>query len=277
MPDDLSDRVRAWLASEGYPFELRVGRAFRDAGWDVFHAHHYVDLETEKLREIDVHAAFGPYVGDVKDGGMVGIHLVCECKVSQSKPWVVFTSRHGDHDLGFSSHLTVGDASCRALDRGILDTHGKLASLIVGPRIGHAVTKAFAESRSGDPVGAFSAMLSAISAARSLTTQHYSAMKRRTSAWLSIYLPVVILLGQLFEYYLDDAGNEILLKCGRANVMTYPSAADLSPVIVQIVTADALAEFAATAYRDAVLIAKAIRPKAMEIWASHWDYGRGVE
>ena len=114
MTSELSDRLRAWLATEGYPFELRVGRAFRDAGWDVFHAHHYLDPETDKLREIDVHAAFGPYVGDEKGPGMVGIHLVCECKVSQAKPWIVFTSRHGDErtTAGTPSHRRRCFVSC---------------------------------------------------------------------------------------------------------------------------------------------------------------------
>ena len=271
---DLRERVRAWLANEGYPFELRVGRAFRDAGWDVFPAHHYVDVETDKLREIDVHAAFGPYVGGAKDGGMVSVHLVCECKVSQGKPWVVFTSQHHHGDPGFSAHQTVGEASRRALDRGILDTQGKLRNLIAGQRIGHAVTKVFAESRAGDPVGPFAAILSAISAATALTNEHYSTRTRQSGGWLSVYLPIVVLSGQLFEYYLDDSGNEVLLECERAHIMAYPRASDQSPVLVQIVTGDDFATFAAIAFKEARLLAEAIRPKAIEIWQAHCDYDR---
>jgi hypothetical protein len=268
MSPELNDKLRAWLATEGYPFELRVGRAFRDAGWNVFHAHHYVDPETAKLREIDVHAAIGPYVGDTKGMGMVGIHLVCECKVSQAKPWIVFTSSHGDDELRLAPHLTVGDVSCRALADAIFTNRGKLTNLVMGPRIGHAITKAFSESRSADPAGPFSAILAAISAATALSNQHYGFQLRapQTGPWFSIYLPMVVLQGQLFEYYLDASGNEVLEECSRVHVLAYPPASDPIPVVVQIVTAEALASFAAAAHEEARFVAKAILPKANEIW-----------
>lgn len=133
------------------------------------------------------------------------------------------------NELRLAPHLTVGDVSCHALADAVFTNRGQLKNLVMGPRIGHAVTKAFAESRSADPAGPFSAVLGAISAATALSNQHYSFQQRRTSAWLSIYMPIVVLQGQLFEYYIDDTGTEVLAECSRAHVLAYPPTSNPFP------------------------------------------------
>jgi len=273
MTTELSSKLRTWLANEGYPFELRVGRTLHDAHWDVSHGQHYVDPETGKLREVDVHAAFGPYVGDTKGMGMVSVHLVCECKVSQGKPWIVFTSRQGDDELRLVSHLTPGEPASHALSHAVLTNRGTLTTLVMGPRIGHGVTKAFVESRSADPTGPFAAVLGAMSAASALSHHHYSSLLRGKgeTVWLSIYLPLVVLLGELFEFYLDGSGNEVLAECSRAHVLAYPPSLDPNPVLVQIVTAKALPAFAAGAHTEARFAAQAILPEARRIWKAFWE------
>lgn len=279
MTSDLSSKLRAWLANEGYPFELRVGRTLHDADWDVFHGQHYLDPETGKLREVDVHAAFGPYLGDTKGMGMVSVHLVCECKVSQGKPWIVFTSRQGDDELGLVSRLTPGEPASHALSHAVLTNRGKLSTLVMGSRIGHGVTRAFVESRSADPTGPFAAVLGAMTAASALSNRHYSSLLQGTgkSVWLSIYLPVVVLLGQLFEFYLDEAGNEVLAECSRAHVLAYPPGLDPNPILVQLVSAQVLPTFAASAHAEARFVAQAILPEARRIWEAFWERSRAGE
>src|SRR5437764_1147187 len=128
MTTDLQSKLLSWLATEGYPFELRVGRALHDAEWDVFHGRHYLDPDTAKLREIDVHAAFGPYVGDTRGLGMVSINLVIECKVTSAKPWIVFTSRQSDDELRLAGHLTPGEPASQALADALVTNRSKFAS-----------------------------------------------------------------------------------------------------------------------------------------------------
>jgi len=273
MNDDLTTKLRTWLTNEGYPFELRVGRVLREAGWDVFHGQHYLDAESGKLREVDVTASFGPYVGDTKGMGMVSIHLICECKVSVGKPWVIFTSQHGDDDLRLAPHLTVGDASSNAVAYAVFTNRGKFDTLVMGSRIGHGITKAFVESRAADPTGPFAAVMGAMSATAALTNEHYSALLKGsgTTKWLSIYLPIVVVKGQLFEYYLDEANNEVLAECSRAHILTYPSGADPAPVLVQVITAEHLIEFAVGSYKEAQFMASAVLPETRKIWSEYWE------
>ncbi len=276
MTTDLTSKLRDWLANEGYPFELKVGRTLHQAGWDISHAQHYLDTETGKLREVDVQASFGPYIGETKGKGMVSVYLVCECKVSQAKPWIVFTSRHGDDELRIVSHLTPSEPSVEALSHAVLTNRGQLSSLVMGPRIGHGVTKALVESRAADPTGPFAAVLGAMSAAVALSEDHYSSMLqgRGSIKWLAIYLPVVVLLGQLFEFYLDEAGEEVLVECSRAHVLAYPPGPHPNPVLVQLVTASALPEFAVAAHREARFLAQAILPEARRIWEAFRERSR---
>lgn len=258
MTDDLVGRVRTWLESEGYPFELRVGRVLREAQWDVFHGRHYTDPETGKLREIDIHAAFGPYVGNSHGVGMVSVHLVCECKVSVSKPWVVFTTSIGDDSERLVGRLAPGEVASRVLADATATGRRLFRTLCVGPRVGHALTRAFSDSKAGDPSGPYSAVLGALSAASVLSAKHESAGPRGESLaqWTSIYLPIVILNGPLFEFYLDDEGNEVLQNSDRVQVLAHRPSSETDPVLVQIVASSGLVSFAQSMHSEAVSLAQ---------------------
>jgi len=274
MSDDLPVKLRAWLDKEGYPFELRAGRAFQQAEWNVFHATRYTDPETNKLREIDLDVSWGPYLGFRKNDGMVSVHLVCECKQSQ-KPWVIFTSRDTDdarHRL--PGHLAVGSHGSRALDHAVMMTWSGLSALVPNGRIGHGATKAFAESSGGDPTGPFAALTGAITAATAFSAQHYNSLLTRSTRgqinptmWFGIYIPVVLFSGRLFEFYLDDSGNELLEERDRIHVI-HGTRADEDRVIVQIVSGRGLADFAIDAKKDARMIAEAILDDSRELWKS---------
>jgi len=254
MSDQLAKKVRSWLESEGYPFELQVGRTFHEAGWDVFYGHHYSDPATSKLREIDVHASFGPYVGDAKGAGMVSVHLLCECKMSLSKPWVIFTSGASDDAARLVSCLAPGEAASRVVTDVLQRGRRFFPTLSLGPRIGHALTRAFSNSKSGDPTGPYSAVLSALTAASALTAKHQS---QAPSSWTSIYLPTVIVNGPLFEFFLDEAGGEVLEPCDHVHILAYPPGSEAHPLLVRIVVANGLESFATGMHEEARLLAQA--------------------
>lgn len=270
MPtDNLPERLRAWLQKEGFPFELHAARAFREAGWQMFHSPHYTDPETGKLREIDLYAPWGPYVGHGERCGEVSLHLVCECKVSE-KPWVVFTSQHGDdpsHMPARGLSLAPGPFDSRAFAQGIMTCREKLSALVPGPRIGHGLIKAFGDSRSGDPTGPFAAVASALSAATAFSREYYSVVLQERPGkepldWIGIYLPIVFFHGRLFEFYLDQKGNEVLEECKRLHVLVHGSGSTANPVAVQIVSGCALQEFAKAALSETRAVAEAILPEA---------------
>lgn len=272
--DDLPTKLREWLRKEGYPFELQAGRAFKDAGWQVFHGTHYTDPETNKLREIDLDVSWGPFKGFRQTDGLVSIHLVCECKQSQ-KPWVVFTSRDTDdsrHRL--PGQLAAGPFGSRALDHAVTIMWDSLSALLPNGRIGHGVTKAFADSRSGDPTAPFAALAGAVTAATAFSHEHYDTLFARStrgqinpSIWFGIYVPVVLVSGRLFEFYLDESGNELIEERDRIQVVQR-TRADEDRVLVQIVSARGLSDFARNALKDARIIADALLDDSRNLWKS---------
>jgi hypothetical protein len=272
MTNDLTTKLREWLATEGYPLELTVGRSFQKAGWEIFHGQHYLDPESAKLREIDVHASSGPYVGAKKGMGMVSVHLLCECKVSQDKPWIVFTSYQGDDELRLIGRLTPGEAAANALTHAVLTNRDKFTTLVPGKRIGHGVARAFVQSRSADPTGPFAAVLGAMSATVALSNDHYQALLQGSgiTRWLAIYLPLVVVQGQMFEFYLDESGNETLVECSRAHILAYLPGPYPDPLLVQLVTASALPQFALEAHTEARFAAQVILPETRRIWEDYW-------
>jgi hypothetical protein len=64
---NLEDSVRKWLDDQGYPLEMKVAEALRNAGigWD--HGRVYEDPSTNKVREIDV-MGYLDYWGSPKFG-----------------------------------------------------------------------------------------------------------------------------------------------------------------------------------------------------------------
>jgi hypothetical protein len=87
----LINKVREWIDTQGYPFEMIVAKAFRNAGFTVAQSVYYIDKETDQPREIDVIAHHSVQV----EGKTFYIVFVIECKSSKGKPWIAFKT--GNH------------------------------------------------------------------------------------------------------------------------------------------------------------------------------------
>jgi hypothetical protein len=57
-PEHKLEKVRDWLTKQGYPLEMRVARAFRNAGTPRVALGDVYRIESDKLRETDVTANF---------------------------------------------------------------------------------------------------------------------------------------------------------------------------------------------------------------------------
>ena len=54
MTEDLVQKIRNWLDTQGYPLEMKVARCFQKAGFRVSSSEYYLDPDERKPREIDV-------------------------------------------------------------------------------------------------------------------------------------------------------------------------------------------------------------------------------
>jgi hypothetical protein len=82
-------KLREWLNTQGYPLELRVARAFRQAGAAVDVGRYFRDPESQTPREIDVIATFQSH--SHRMGVPWRFSFVVECKASRT-PWVAMVN-----------------------------------------------------------------------------------------------------------------------------------------------------------------------------------------
>jgi hypothetical protein len=87
-PESLSAKLADWVRREGFPFEVKVAKAFQNAWFLVSQSNYYLDPETKKHREIEVIAMIHSCHQDV----VLRVEFLIECKSSKDKPSLLFYS-----------------------------------------------------------------------------------------------------------------------------------------------------------------------------------------
>lgn len=205
---DLHSKVKEWLSKEGYPIEFTVANDFRRHQFSVSQGYYVRDDDSDAEREVDV-------IADMTASSrnyFIRIAHIVECKWSQDKPWVVFTSRDAQ----------ISRAAC------VAQTFGSL--------LGSTILWAIAGDESLHDMDMFSTPdrpgFNGRQAFSSGKDRFYSAMKSVTTLsalWMRKYedlkrprgelpraafvaFPVIVVDGQLFEAYNDPNDNDIRLE-----------------------------------------------------------------
>jgi hypothetical protein len=79
---ELLNKVKDGLIKSGFPLELRMAKIIEEKGWNYTIASHYLDFETNKLRESDI-------IADKIING-TEIYLMIECKKSDDKQLILY-------------------------------------------------------------------------------------------------------------------------------------------------------------------------------------------
>jgi hypothetical protein len=189
---ELLKKATDWLERQGYPLEMRVAKEFRAAGWEVSQSIYYVNDE-DVPREIDVVAERSRWV----DRSHARVQVVVECKKVTERPWVAFTNPRkppaGSWDWPDRIASPQGKAFMEYMTRR--PAVSALPFFTPPVRTAYAVTEAF---HTGKDVP-YGACLSVASAA--------STFASRSGGLIAIFLPIVIIEGNLVEAFLDPDGK----------------------------------------------------------------------
>jgi hypothetical protein len=239
--DDEASAVERWLGQQGYPLELRVGRTFRGAGWNVQQVLWYKDADSGKLRELDLMASH--WTTDESGKHSVVLEAAVECKSSKGKPWVGFTSPR-EKVPSILQPTAVADEFSRAT---LFVAAAKKVPIpkILRPRgrLAHGLVKTHSEGRTGDPTSPFAAIHSVVGATRAIGDERsHVSLLSPDYLMLHVIVPVIVLDGSLYEYSLDEGGTEQLAPVDRMPVAT-PSASSYDAPVVWIVRHHALPDF----------------------------------
>ena len=225
-------RVREWLATEGYPLELEVARAFRKAGFRAHHAMMYDDEITNKKREIDVVATkhFG------QDGRWIRVVVVIECKNNSEKPWVCFS----DTELTLNENQRIRQRLTGGFGRTLLDGVNALTSLFnmglfqIPTQCASSMTTAFANENKDY---AFSSTASVIAASKAIAKRFHK------SQIAAIVFPVIIVDGHLFQSHLSEAGEMELVQVDEAILLWKNQTSGHPNTIINVINRRILEKF----------------------------------
>lgn len=199
--DELSDRVKAWIQSQGYPLEMRVANAFLKSGLRVVQADYYTDPDTQTSREIDVIASaqsdYGNYV--------VRLNVIVECKVSRDKPLILLTSPH----KRLYPAAQVAQQAANRTGRKLLmraaktEKYQQLPLFRFPERQAYGALQAF---NSGSDI-AYAASMSAAKAAAALVSRSET---QGELTFAEIVIPSVVVDGRMFDCHLDSIGKVLI-------------------------------------------------------------------
>lgn len=201
----MHSHVLAWLKEEGYPTEFSTANAFQRHGFRVHQGYYVRDDESDAVREIDVFASRTATTSD----RLSRVYYVVECKWSQAKPWIVFTS----------TNARMGQAACVAQTIGSLlgttalwalagdESLHKMSLFATPDRPGFNGRQAF--SKGNDHF--YNAMKSVTTLA-SFAMREYDYYENRPKGRLPenavVAFPAIVVDGQLFEaFYNSDSDN----------------------------------------------------------------------
>lgn len=245
MGEELNEKILKDIRKTGFPSELCTQAALTAAGWQVSGNRYYLDEDEQKGREVDLDAHRNIFDDDGKPHVCVWSMLSIEVKKSV-KPWVVFSSPL-DKFLGLGGGYSL-------LHHNHNVDHGNLPYEVImrkhpaqgASRLGRSLYVAFSDGETNP--SAFGAIVSASKAAYAA---HGKAAEHR-EAWdtdsvdITFYTPVVVLEGKLFECYLDDRGEPVLMETSSITFsLNYLSRAYKERTyLIDIVTAGAVRAYA---------------------------------
>jgi hypothetical protein len=226
----LESKVRKWVLQTGFPLEMEAASAFRNAGFEVRQSGTFVDLESNKGREIDVVASDPDWIG------IVNISFVIECKASPN-PWVVLASQ--DALANFNRIFAFSILSPDALEACVSRIHGSFSTIkryIMRPNQGgYGLRQAFGK---GDDA-AYTAAMSAIKGCHDLARKGSGDFPALTFAF-----PVIVVDAPLFECTRKDDGKIELSRVQASEFLFSAHVPEPVSTCVKVVHREHLPKFA---------------------------------
>jgi hypothetical protein len=256
------EAVLAWLAQEGYPLEVSVGKICRAKGWLTFQSFSYTDPNESKLRACDVYASRFVHAGGIT----LNIDLAIECKRSPDKPWVVFGEPVGRFDWLIPSMLAPGFVAESILMLLPNEPTDLLAHLRPEKWVGYSLVKAHSSGKPGDPSNAYSALRATMTAAEAFALRSEQEL-REDYEWppsLSVVLPVLV-VGAPFYLYTSDENNEEHLEPVEFMKVTAPQRRFEDRCLVTVVSENAFPSWLAQMSDWADKVLAELTPKAAGI------------
>jgi hypothetical protein len=218
---ELRQKVADWVKTQGYPLEMQTASALLKRGWHLHHSRTYEDPFTLKEREIDI-LAFDYHAENETTVPIIG-NAVIECKWSNRDPWVLFmattraftaTGYLQSTPMTISAAAIVHDLSDDIISRLPLFSELKEGYQLIQARLNKTAEEAEATNN------AHKALLQVTTAADYFAQE----MSHKADPFSTIYVPVIVLDGALFQCSLDEEGDAKLEEIEMGSVLQLKAA-----------------------------------------------------
>ncbi len=244
MPDQkpLKDRVKEWMVKTGYPLEMIVAKEFRDVGFSSQPTQYVEDIETKKLREIDLHASLCHWTPKYR----IIFSCVVECKGEvNDAAWVMFSTGTRLPEGWLLLHTITS-----SLGRKIVDKASDIPELMKLPffqssgHTAYGMVRALTNSGGSDDYrdNCFKAVQQVSNAILSLASAY---SRNQGEPTFFVGRPVIVTSAPLFEARLGEAGELVLEE--RAQGLLSWRGSQASEMLIDVVTKPALPGFVAAA------------------------------
>jgi len=90
----------------GYPLEIETASTLESRKWAIFPTHFYLDMDTQKAREIDILSFYEPVASNFKELKPLAFSpkLIVECKKTQDHSLILFTRKNTFTFYDFTGH-----------------------------------------------------------------------------------------------------------------------------------------------------------------------------
>jgi hypothetical protein len=248
---ELTKKVKLWLGEEGYPTEFKAANICRIHDFRVTQGYHVRDEKTQLPREIDVVASKDYPTRD----HLVRIEHVLECKWSKDKPWIVFTSPDAHMASAACTAQTIGNLLGSAVIWTLAgDSNLHSVDYFCTPdRPGFGGRQAF--SKGVDRFYSAVAAVSDLSFLLARRNEQVVGPQYEMPRHAILAFPVVVVEGQLYEAYFEEASDNIqLVARNRIRCHWRGASAWQLHTTIDVVTLDHLDEFMRVRSREADIL-----------------------
>lgn len=283
MPEEetLINKVTSWLHGQGYPLEMQIAAAFREAGFTVFQSAYFHDAVSGKYRELDIVVFRGWKSKNI----LWRLSLLIECKVSKGHPWIMFTRALEPDDTQGQFHYYRTRASklgsqLLARVRRKAGSRGGLPLLNFEGRPGYGIQRiTFRPSTEQETAKtqrqdvAFEAATKMANAA-TLQASHGDDEAFADMPMGEIVLPIIVIDGHLFDAHLDE-NRAIAVSQISSGVLDWNNpVAGNPPTWVRIVIATEVQRLVAEAERTCAYLESECEAELRnidELWLREFD------
>jgi hypothetical protein len=266
--NDIYNKIKSDIAKSGFPLEIRTCLSLEQQGW--FYTQNERYMLDEKEKEVDI-IAIKNHPIKTKNGMIVYLSMrpVIECKKDSNHPWVFFKIGRRLVDLAITRILCVSNVGEYKAHKIVLDGFDIDMSLndFLLNRVeeihffnSRHITTAYTTACSGEGERHDKQDKQIHDAITNLI--HAINWRRKESkskaVHITIYCPVIIFDGQLFEATVS-ANEEIQLeKVSKTQIVHSVGNAGSRRVVIDVVTKEAFEEYLKIIENDALILQRQI-------------------